>query len=46
MHGLKSKELEVRGVLRWQRWMEKKKRRREQRRGLDFKWGGQNVEGI
>lgn len=43
MHRMKSKELEVSCVLRWQRWM-KNKKRREQRIKLDFKCGGNNVD--
>lgn len=47
MYRMKSRELEVRGVLRGQRWIKNKKRRKsEQRIGLGFKFGDLNVEGM
>lgn len=43
MHRMKSRELEVGDVLRGQRRMKNKKRRREQKRVLVFKCGNPNV---
>lgn len=50
MHRMKSRELEVRGVLRGQRWIKTKNRRREQRiLGIEdsvLNVGGLNAKGM
>lgn len=50
MHRIKNRELEVRGVLREQRWVKTKKRRREQRTlGIEdsiLNVGGLNAKGM